>query len=1176
MVSIVLCISILLSFSSFFVYAEDNTSFVKKYLSVKRVNDNYEETVEVITDGKAVFINVEDLVDIAGFESCEINADTKLNSIKLFEKSLESDTSKSFYTITIIPETNEVLSTMHGNTAFEGARYFDENAYLDIIEICNYLRIKICVVADQLLVNIPTYTFRDFLINDYKKLLNDTVSQTDLLENDESLEGSSWGDALDLACNNFDLKFLVPYFGAKELKTEQYEKAILTLSEEDTAFYTENTDTVLKGGLSDRGVTKVLATGKDLANVMSVGGATIESYEQALEMLEKSGKIDSSECAKYMECINWNGKTYDSITQMRALSKYGKGLSDALSIADIIVSGYETLADAQAWSEESLEDLEVLSNLDYEAYTMESSSAFREFFRKIFKINKAKSVIKTIRKTADKCYDDSKNQAAAVTEEVFEKSTEKIFEETITKVHPIGLVVDVFVLAVNTGVSVAKCFGTVEEDLEKGELSYMVSCLINIAVATRIDAEIKFDGIGDKHCITNSSKMNDLRKSLNVYIKSNLRCWSYIYYLKSDGSWENSDEGKSVKEKIDNMNMYLTLLSHTKQYDYALDDSDINTLKHSEIEPILKDESPSKFKSGDYLIEIDGRIICAKSDGIYYKESITGKENKIVSADNVTSLLSDGQVIYYVTYEKTISGTERFDMPHSIYSVGIDGSDLKEIYISDNSIILLNCHNEYLYYYNATSYGEGTLNKVSINTFQNIDLGSEVIRENRDNSVDYMGRLGDKLYFLNKNYSGVRNKDSIVSYDLDTENTVVELNNLTLWFRSSVQYDNKLYFTGYKVNDNYDNKDCYIYIIDSNNKLSKSMKLPNDLEIQIMDSNCEYVICFNDEQSDANTMFDMYRVDLKTGEVITSKGEAGRYKNKNYFVTYDLTNPEDIYFMYNVGLYDKTTNKIVNKKCDDFEINITKPMWIINGYVVDWNLNTYRIYDEANDTTKPEEERLDYNENDGKVYSSNVIQEYENEVYYCSSDGSPEYMGLPKLDFSETDLGYTKLPVAVDGGIQSFIIYNDYVYYIGGYENKSNSQGVYASGTLYRCDLDGDNIKLISSEVTNLCFQITNNILYYNTGNKLNEFDYNSYDLKTERITTVNNYESVGNWWLGWLFRFDAYSGQYTEFDGGHYYYDPSGKVETINGEHANVYYYRKDIQTGDVVRVGYSYSQTI
>lgn len=60
-------------------------------------------------------------------------------------------------------------------------------------------------------------------------------------------------------------------------------------------------------------------------------------------------------------------------------------------------------------------------------------------------------------------------------------------------------------------------------------------------------------------------------------------------------------------------------------------------------------------------------------------------------------------------------------------------------------------------------------------------------------------------------------------------------------------------------------------------------------------------------------MFDLYKFDFESGKIETSQNEAGRYKNKNYFVTRDLKEPENIYFMYNLGLYDESTNKILNK-----------------------------------------------------------------------------------------------------------------------------------------------------------------------------------------------------------------------------------------------------------------------
>lgn len=136
--------------------------------------------------------------------------------------------------------------------------------------------------------------------------------------------------------------------------------------------------------------------------------------------------------------------------------------------------------------------------------------------------------------------------------------------------------------------------------------------------------------------------------------------------------------------------------------------------------------------------------------------------------------------------------------------------------------------------------------------------------------------------------------------------------------------------------------------------MKTSAQVPDNFDFQIMDYNGKYALFFNTDQSDMDKMFDLYKFDFESGKIETSQNEAGRYKNKNYFVTRDLKEPENIYFMYNLGLYDESTNKILNKKHDDFDFDITKQMWIVDGYVVDWNFNTYKIYDESKDIPKIE------------------------------------------------------------------------------------------------------------------------------------------------------------------------------------------------------------------------------
>ena len=86
--------------------------------------------------------------------------------------------------------------------------------------------------------------------------------------------------------------------------------------------------------------------------------------------------------------------------------------------------------------------------------------------------------------------------------------------------------------------------------------------------------------------------------------------------------------------------------------------------------------------------------------------------------------------------------------------------------------------------------------------------------------------------------------------------------------------------------------------------------------------------------------------------------------------------------MYNLGLYDESTNKILNKKHDDFDFDITKQMWIVDGYVVDWNFNTYKIYSETIEmTTKPVNSNTD-----NKADWKNLYVDYVNSLEEAYDD----------------------------------------------------------------------------------------------------------------------------------------------------------------------------------------------
>ena len=98
--------------------------------------------------------------------------------------------------------------------------------------------------------------------------------------------------------------------------------------------------------------------------------------------------------------------------------------------------------------------------------------------------------------------------------------------------------------------------------------------------------------------------------------------------------------------------------------------------------------------------------------------------------------------------------------------------------------------------------------------------------------------------------------------------------------------------------------------------------------------------------------------------------------------------------MYNVGLYDNSSNKIINKKHDEYEINITKPMWIIDGYIVDWEMNIYKIYDETIDYSNAKSNNTSKNDSWKELYKNyiNSMNEVYEDIYiaYIDDDDIPE------------------------------------------------------------------------------------------------------------------------------------------------------------------------------------------
>lgn len=574
-------------------YQEVNAKeYEEKYLTIKRVNDGQQDTYKIVTDGEEVFINAEQLSELAGFTKTNIVRDEDGLTAVTLVKGEEQDTNQD---IIVSASNNTIYSLRYGEREFDGCLDTGEEIYLNLIDMFNYLRIKAEVIDGRLFINVPVYTMYDFMTVDYPEVLKNCVSQLDLLEPGEDLKSSGNWDALYLACNNFDFRFLVPIWGTNQIKNEQYTKALQTLNEEDETFYDEDTNEYFQSELEGRGLGSCLASGQDLIDALSVGGGAMESAEDVIKRLEGLSETDQDALFSLWDTLNWNREDFLNATGLKTFSDHTGEISDALTVAEIAVSAYEAYEQAASWSEDCLNDLDVLRNLNVDNY------------------GENKDYVKRICKVAEESYQASSDPENAAERQLVSDIADLALEKAITETTVYGKVADLFIFSVNLGVSVARCFGNIAEEMDKGELSYMVSCLINIAVASRIDAEVKRTQL-DITDLNSGNQLNDFRNSIRTSIKSNLRCWSYIYYLNSDGTWETSERGQYVKGQIDKMHVYLALLDETKQYDYALDEYDLITYSPERIVEISQEDNFDK----DEMLEMLYNEIGMEPTECYY------------------------------------------------------------------------------------------------------------------------------------------------------------------------------------------------------------------------------------------------------------------------------------------------------------------------------------------------------------------------------------------------------------------------------------------------------------------------------------------------------------------------------------------------------------------------------
>lgn len=213
---------------------------------------------------------------------------------------------------------------------------------------------------------------------------------------------------------------------------------------------------------------------------------------------------------------------------------------------------------------------------------------------------------------------------------------------------------------------------------------------------------------------------------------------------------------------------------------------------------------------------------------------------------------------------------------------------------------------------------------------------------------------------------------------------------------------------------------------------------------------------------------------------------------------------------------------------------------------------------------------------DTEEYHADMVQMYNGRVYYCSAEGVSAASDLPVVDFSAVKPDYIKLAAADGQTIVSFIIYDGKLYYLTNYDVRDFAQSIERFADVYVSDLDGSNAKLLVADVHGDGILITNRQLHYRKFNSVDQEKGTTEYLDLTTGETGSSDKEIPKTRETFLYRYLDSDNEYAEFDGGYYYVYIEKDLEkrNFNGHYANKFYYRKDIETGEEVVIGYSVNQ--
>lgn len=416
----------------------------------------------------------------------------------------------------------------------------EDTFYLPLEKMLYLMHATWCVEKNVVYINAEKDTLFDVIFSYWDEIAIQKNDSTNLLLNGENGLLRAFRSSLVYMIRDFDVRMYIPFLGTDSLMIEEYEKALMSLLENDEQFLTENDKQKIEEmlnksefkSMADRG--KILQEFIKIPKEMDFEDQFIDEYLSQNNVAAKiSSDVDFSEVKKI---------------QLEEISDILKKMDNAASAVKMLNNAVEMASWAGKMDQEFLEEMKIIEKIDWG----------KEKNSRQDKIKKAASNL--VKKKSDPHIFQNK-----MSEEVIKFFGEKLAEITFTG-KAIGAIqlMDSFLQLTNTGVAKA---------MDVAELSHTIYLYVCLEQFLIIEENKIFDKIIMKKEVTEEN-IKMIRRLMMLDVRLHLRGGSFIYQLNKMGNdidnWEETREAEQMRESILNDYMISMILTETEKMDKRL------------------------------------------------------------------------------------------------------------------------------------------------------------------------------------------------------------------------------------------------------------------------------------------------------------------------------------------------------------------------------------------------------------------------------------------------------------------------------------------------------------------------------------------------------------------------------------------------------------------------------